>query len=1074
MRIKHAKERRKIVMTKKLKEVSLLILLLLNISITGVINFSRDNFEAKAYSARATRIYIEPPSGTATVGATYTINVKVEDVINLVAFDIQFRWGATVLKYLSHTVKVPVETYPEGVLHAGFITLKNEVNETQVPNALPGTMGWFGYVSYGPAFNGSGTILTMDFEVLGVGECDIYFLRTQLADNEADPIPHQVEEGYFYMSGLGDVPVANFTVWPDPAVATKTVVFNASASNDSDGNIALYMWNFGDGNTTNTNDAIITHNYTSVGFYDVQLTVLDDQGDGSQSRVNYTTIQVVLPNPVAEFTFSPDIAVVNKTVSFDASASYDPDPGGKVVEYIWEFGDENETITIWPTITHCYNNTPLGGATSFTVNLTVVDLEGLPSNAYLKEVPVVERRDIEVTDVTVSPSELTRGDNVTINTTVANYGQVDESFNVTAYYNRTATEWVQIGEVTGEEKELLKQYIPAWEVASSNSSVNNLNWVLNEGSGATICSNNTRIKVGNHTGYWTLNPGRLNEEDASTTIVDSAAALTSGGWILEEAVGGPKIVNGDFYAGNWSFLVRLYATEHNVNATIFVRILKSNNANPQASGAEVTVLKDWTELFTVKSLSNTTKHYQGEITIPQITLTNEHLYFEYQLHVTGNLASNDTEVIFQTGVPPKSALPRAHVETTTFNYKKQYTFIYNTENVPPGSYAFMVNASQVPHDINPTNNVKYTSNVNVLPHLPAAKFTFTPATPLVYEQVLFDASETTIDRFLTAEYSWDFGDGTPIANTTDLTYTHIYTAEGNYTVTLTVTDSWNQTDFTTKQVRVKTEYTPLDLTVDVAKILFRGEVAEFSILVSRSGGRFNASEINAKLYFDGSVIETFSMQNVTYVDTGFYMIRYPIPISDTSAPSGTYTLVVDANYLIPEANLNLLGTNLVIFLLSSTLTGWDALLTGISNDTATIIIPSLREIKANLTLINATLVDIQGTVGIVNSILGTFTVELDNLNATISGLIVDVKGEILAKIDTTLGTITTRLNNLNTTVTDIKGDTANIDTNLGEVQTSVGGVHSMATIGLAAASILSAVAAAAAVLAVLLLRKLGE
>jgi len=1058
-------------MSTKFRKTSLLILLLTNLLITGYINLYKGDLEAKA--SPDTRIYIEPASGTAIVGATYSISLKIDDVLNLQAFDIKLRWGASVLKCTSHTVTVPVETYPNGVLHEIAYPFKNEINETQVPGALTGTMGWFAYVSVGDSFNGSGTILTMDFEVLGEGECDIYFVETDLADAGGTPIPHQIEEGYFYRPGLGEVPVANFTFSPDPAIVNKSVTFDASASYDLDGSIALYMWNFGDGNTTDTPNAVISHNFTEDGFYNVQLTVLDDQGDGSQSRLNHTRVKAVLPNPVAEFIYWPDITVVNKSVTFDASASYDPDPGGSIVEYRWDFGDETRQNTSEPIIKHNYTSLP-DPPPYYTVNLTVADLEGLLSDPYwISNVQIVERREIQVTDIAVSPSELTRGENVTITSIIANYGQVDEDYNLTVYCNNTVSQWIQIDAVKGEK--LLKQYAPKWRITNSNSSDNHLNKVFKEGSAGPVNSNNTRVKVGDSTGYWTINPGIMNEEDASTVLIDSPIALTTGGWILEEEVGGIKPVSGEFSAGNWSFLIRLYATEHNkINATVLVRVLKSNSTNPQASDAEITVIRDWTEFFKPQKLSNVTKRYEGNIAMPQITLINEHLYMEFQLNVTGNMATPSANVTFQIGVPRKFIGPYAQVQASEFSYKKQYKFNYNTMDLPPGNHVFMVNASEAPraHEYtNVTNNVKYSSSISITPILLIADFTFTPPTPSLNEPVLFDASDTQVDPFLTATYSWDFGDGTPIIDTTEQTVTHIYTLEGSYNVSLTVTDSWSQVDSASTLITIETKYIPLDVEVDVGDMHFRGEAAEFYILVSRSGRRFNATGIRADLYFNGSLKESFSMINITHIATGLYMIRYEIPIDSSQAPHGTYTLVVDANYIIAGANLNLLGTNFASFILSSTLTGWDATLTRICNDTATIIIPGLNEITADLASINAALVEVQGTTGIINSTLGTLVVELDNINATISDLIHDAKGEIFVQVNTALGSITTKLDNLNSTVTDIKGNTAIIETTLGEVQASIDGAHSFTTIGLTAAAILSAVAAAAAVLAVLILRK---
>lgn len=51
--------------------------------------------------------------------------------------------------------------------------------------------------------------------------------------------------------------------------------------------------------------------------------------------------------------------------------------------------------------------------------------------------------DVAVTNVTASPTEVTVGENVSINVTVENQGNVRETFNVTAYYNSTAT-WTVI------------------------------------------------------------------------------------------------------------------------------------------------------------------------------------------------------------------------------------------------------------------------------------------------------------------------------------------------------------------------------------------------------------------------------------------------------------------------------------------------------------------------------------------------------------------------------------------------------------------------------------------------------
>jgi len=73
--------------------------------------------------------------------------------------------------------------------------------------------------------------------------------------------------------GGGNVaPVASFT----SSCTDLACSFNGSASSDSDGTIASYSWNFGDGNVASGVNA--SHTYGASGSYTVSLTVTDNQG----------------------------------------------------------------------------------------------------------------------------------------------------------------------------------------------------------------------------------------------------------------------------------------------------------------------------------------------------------------------------------------------------------------------------------------------------------------------------------------------------------------------------------------------------------------------------------------------------------------------------------------------------------------------------------------------------------------------------------------------------------------------------------------------------------------------------
>jgi len=80
-----------------------------------------------------------------------------------------------------------------------------------------------------------------------------------------------------------------------------------------------------------------------------------------------------LAPPTATFTVDPKTPVVGEPITFNAAASVDPD--GKIVTYVWDFGDENTTKVEDTEITHSYTV-----AGDYIVRLKVVDDHGIGSS----------------------------------------------------------------------------------------------------------------------------------------------------------------------------------------------------------------------------------------------------------------------------------------------------------------------------------------------------------------------------------------------------------------------------------------------------------------------------------------------------------------------------------------------------------------------------------------------------------------------------------------------------------------------------------------------------------------------
>jgi PKD repeat protein len=172
--------------------------------------------------------------------------------------------------------------------------------------------------------------------------------------------------------------------------------------------------------------------------------------------------------------------------------------------------------------------------------------------------------------------------------------------------------------------------------------------------------------------------------------------------------------------------------------------------------------------------------------------------------------------------------------------------------------------------------------VLVMQTYPVASFTASPTTVYLGEVITFDATDSfDPDGYITS-YFWDFGDGT---NATDvILVSHNYTDNGDYVVTLTVTDNDNKTDSVIHTVTVLNmlptpSFTASPLTVNTNETVY----------FNASGSYDPDGTIDIYFWDFGDGTNATGVISVThaYVDPGTYTVMLTVTDNDNKTASAT-------------------------------------------------------------------------------------------------------------------------------------------------------------------------------------------
>jgi hypothetical protein len=200
---------------KNSKIIVLLIVSMLLLSLGALFNLVAGQTTTVKVDLPLTEYY------TKATGKEFTVSVKIVDVTNLYGFDIKLRWNTTFLEYVGSSVRVPRNTYLDGVLWNPVLWLADDVNQTAGTYCIA-----YSSIDPAPVFNGTGTVFTMTFRVKyhpvqpePDANITLELYSTDLAAKGGTPISHTTEHGTVILHALP--PIAT-TLYVEPTVFRKS------------------------------------------------------------------------------------------------------------------------------------------------------------------------------------------------------------------------------------------------------------------------------------------------------------------------------------------------------------------------------------------------------------------------------------------------------------------------------------------------------------------------------------------------------------------------------------------------------------------------------------------------------------------------------------------------------------------------------------------------------------------------------------------------------------------------------------------------------------------------------------
>lgn len=700
--------------------------------------------------------------------------------------------------------------------------------------------------------------------------------------------PAQIQAHYQVSPAHNNAPKAKLTTTATDLVVTA----DATGSADSDGTIAAYSIEFGDGSTADT--ATASHTYAAPGTYTVTLTVTDNGGLTATTTSTVTVSAHVAPN--AQFNWTQN----NQIASFDATATtIEP---GVTATYAWNFGDGSTGTGSTPT--HTYAT-----AGNYTVVLTVTDSSGATGTntdmvkAAAHRNPAVSFTGTVGNLAVAFAGSAVLGDGATITGYAWNFG--DGGTSTIANPSHTfAAAGVQTVTLTVTDSQ--------GAIGSTTQTVTTVHTAPSAAFTSTVA--NLAVSF-----------------DAATSKPFDAATITGYSWDFGDGTSGTEVNPTHTYAAAGNYTVVLTVTDSLASTGSATNpVTTAVHGNPTAS-------------FT-STVSNLSVVFTSAVTATdRATITNyawnfgdnsmgtgaspTHLYAAaggYTVTLTatdslGGVTVVNNPVTAIHGVPDAGFTSSVNKLAVMFDgstsaaadgatiTKYSWNFGDNSSDTgvkPAHTYASVGTFTVLLTVIDSLGSTgTFTGTVTTLAaHAnPTASFTNTPSNLTV----AFDGtSSTAADSATVTGFVWNYGDGSAAGS--GVKPSHTYATAGTYQVTLTVTDSLSATGTATL---------PVDLTVHPNPTASFTSVSTAKVVAFDGSGSAgtDSSTISAYSwnYGDGSTVGTGAKPSHTYTTFGTFTVT--LTVTDTKGGTGTATKSVStAVHAAPTASFTNTPTGLSV------------------------------------------------------------------------------------------------------------------------------------------------------------------